>query len=162
TLVMAARLKSQEHLFAISRRQSLSEVVTDVLVRRGDAQVLLSIAGNAGAQLSENGFVYLIERAERDEGLAERIGRRRDVPPRLLAMLIRDASERVRAKLEAVLPDAAHEIRRSVRSAAMHVARRHADEARDINAAQALVENLHQQGALDDEQIRSFADDGLL
>lgn len=161
-LVMAARLKSQEHLFAISRRRSLSEVVTDVLVHRGDAQVLLSVAGNAGAQLSENGFVYLVERAEHDDGLAERIGRRKDVPPQLMAMLIRDASERVRATLEAVLPEAAHEIRRSVRSAAMHVAGRHEGESRDVNTAHAMVEKLHRQGDLDDEQIRSFAGDGLL
>ena len=36
-LVKAATQKGQNHLLAISQRQTLSEAVTDVLVRRGDA-----------------------------------------------------------------------------------------------------------------------------
>ena len=50
TLVENASEKSQEHLLAISRRRSLSESVTDVLVTRGDQQVLLSAVGNEGAK----------------------------------------------------------------------------------------------------------------
>src|SRR5882757_9903531 len=45
-LVESARKKGQGHLFAISRRRTLSEPVTDVLVERGDQQVLLSTAEN--------------------------------------------------------------------------------------------------------------------
>ena len=33
---------------------------------------------------------------------------------------------------------------------------------RDIDAIHASVESLHSQGQLDDEQLRSFAEDGLL
>jgi uncharacterized protein (DUF2336 family) len=36
TLVENARTKSQDHLLAISRRYSIGEAVTDVLVERGD------------------------------------------------------------------------------------------------------------------------------
>ena len=39
TLVEGARTKSQDHLLAISRRNTLSEAVTDVLVDRGNREV---------------------------------------------------------------------------------------------------------------------------
>lgn len=162
TLVATARAKSQEHLLAISRRQSISPPVTDALVEHGDAQVLLSVAGNAGARFSGLGFERLIERARDDDGLAERIGRRHDVPPLAFAMLIQTASERVRAKLQAELPHAGYEIRDSVQKAAEHVVARHKTEERDVAAIHACVEALHKQGQLDDEQLRSFAEDGLL
>src|SRR5262249_32385550 len=49
-LVDNARTQSQEHLLAISERNSLSEAVTDVLVERGDREVVRSVAGNTGAR----------------------------------------------------------------------------------------------------------------
>jgi uncharacterized protein (DUF2336 family) len=45
-LVQCARSKSQDQLLAISRRKTLSEVITDVLVERGNEQVVLSAAKN--------------------------------------------------------------------------------------------------------------------
>src|ERR1044072_5900958 len=48
TLIQCARTKNQEHLLAISRRKSLPESLTDVLVERGDQQVVLSTAKNGG------------------------------------------------------------------------------------------------------------------
>jgi uncharacterized protein (DUF2336 family) len=162
TLVMVARLKSQEHLFAISRREVLSEVVTCELVDRGDSHVLLSIAANAGARLSETGFERLVKRAEADDDLAERVGRRKDIPTRLLAKLILTASEHVRATLERELPHAAPEIRHAVQNVALHVAKKYQEEARDVGAVRASVAKLHGEGQLDDEQIRSFAEDGLV
>ena len=55
-LVANARSKSQQHLFAISRRKSIDEPVTDVLVTRGDQTVLNSVAVNTGARFSEFGL----------------------------------------------------------------------------------------------------------
>jgi uncharacterized protein (DUF2336 family) len=162
TLEAAARRKGQEHLLAISRRESLSPPVTDALVEHGDAQVLLSVAGNAGARFSEQGMERLIERARGNDGLSERIGRRKDIPPPAFAQLLQVASEQVRAKLQAELPYPAREIEQSVRDAARHVARKHENQIRDAGAIHASVEKLHTQGELDDEQLRSFAEDGLL
>jgi uncharacterized protein (DUF2336 family) len=162
TLTTVARLKSHEHLFAISQRQSLSAAVTDVLVERGDAQVLLNVAGNAGARFSLRGFERLVERAEGDDALAERVGRRKDIPPRLFERLVEVASEQVRARLAAEMPHTAREVRQAVESAAAHVVARHQGEARDLEAVRASVEQLHQRKQLDDEQVRSFAEDGLV
>ena len=48
TLISGAKTKSQQHLLAISQRKTLSENVTDVLVERGDQQVVVSTAGEFG------------------------------------------------------------------------------------------------------------------
>ena len=63
TLIECARTKNQEHLLAISRRKSLPDNLTDVLVERGDQQVVLSTAKNAGSRFSDKGFNTLIKRA---------------------------------------------------------------------------------------------------
>ena len=45
-LVQIAMAKGQPHLLAISRRSCLSESLTDVLVERGDTQVITALAEN--------------------------------------------------------------------------------------------------------------------
>jgi len=44
TLIAGAKTKGQDHLLAISQRKRLSEGVTDVLVERGDQNVLICTA----------------------------------------------------------------------------------------------------------------------
>ena len=53
TLISCAKNKSQQHLLAISKRRSVPEAVTDVLVVRGSNEVVSSIASNKGASFSE-------------------------------------------------------------------------------------------------------------
>jgi len=86
-LVTIATSKSQKHLKAIAGRASLSEVVTDVLVDRGDSEVSRRVSANLGARLSEMGFVKLINRAKKDRGLADAISGRNDLPPELVPFL---------------------------------------------------------------------------
>ncbi len=74
TLVDIARGKGQEHLAAISERPTLSPSVTDVIVRRGDREVVRSVAANAGAQFSDDGYSGLIKRAT-DDGVLGAHGR---------------------------------------------------------------------------------------
>src|ERR1043166_3181525 len=75
-LVDIARSKSQAHLLAISTRSAIAEPVTDVLIERGDREVARSVAQNRAARLSEGGFSTLVERAEADGDLAEKVGSR--------------------------------------------------------------------------------------
>ena len=51
-LVEIARLKGQGHLLAMTERPTLSTDITDVLVERGDRDVVRRAAGNAGAVFS--------------------------------------------------------------------------------------------------------------
>src|SRR5438552_5065051 len=56
TLLDIASVNGQGHLLAMSERPALSTTLTDVIIRRGDREVVRRAAGNAGAQFSENGF----------------------------------------------------------------------------------------------------------
>ena len=49
---------------------SLSEAVTDVLVERGDRDVVHSVVKNAGARFSDAGFRMLVKRSAGDDDLA--------------------------------------------------------------------------------------------
>ena len=51
---------------AISERPMISPPVTEVIVRRGDRDVVRKVAGNAGAEFSAVGFNGLIRRAAQD------------------------------------------------------------------------------------------------
>jgi uncharacterized protein (DUF2336 family) len=87
-LIATAKTKSQQHLLAISARSSLSEAVTDVLVERGDQQVVIAVAQNTGARFSDPGFGMLVKRSENDDVLAEHVGVRADIPPHHLRRLV--------------------------------------------------------------------------
>ncbi len=58
-LVDVAQSKGQAHLLAISARARIAELVTDVLLRRGDHEVRYGVAANRGARLSDAGFCAL-------------------------------------------------------------------------------------------------------
>ena len=122
-LVENASTKSQDHLLAIAQRISLSELVTDVLVKRGNRRVLRSVAGNAGASFSLAGFEKLTTNARSDRALARAMIRRSDVPRQYYLKLIENASASVRAKLEAAIPGASATITAAVNDVAATMSR---------------------------------------
>lgn len=63
-MVANACLKSQMHMLAISKRETLVEMVTDALVTRGNPEVVTSLAANDGAKFSEDGYRHMVEQAE--------------------------------------------------------------------------------------------------
>ena len=109
-LVANARSKSQPHLLAISQRKALSEDVTDVLVARGNREVVRSVAANDGARFSDFGILTMIKRTEIDSILFEQLGRRKDIPRQLFQQLIAKASNNAKKKLEGERPDAVSEV----------------------------------------------------
>src|SRR3982075_49392 len=62
-LLEIASVKGQGHLLAMADRPVLSADLTDVMVRRGDRDVVRRAAGNAGAAFSTDGYSTLIKRA---------------------------------------------------------------------------------------------------
>lgn len=98
-LVANANSKSQQHLFAISERRNLSEAVTDVLVTRGNQDVVHSVSGNPSASISYAGFRVLLKRAVGDDTLAMLVGARSDLPRQHFLRLIEQASATVRTRL---------------------------------------------------------------
>ena len=75
-LVEIASSKGQDHLLAISGRPNLPAAVTDVIVDRGEGQVIRKLANNAGAQFSEEGYSNIVARAAADDELVEILGLR--------------------------------------------------------------------------------------
>ena len=61
-LAAIALNQSQAHLTAIAERVRLSENITDILVERGDDDVLKTVGGNEGAAFTEEGFEKLLDR----------------------------------------------------------------------------------------------------
>jgi uncharacterized protein (DUF2336 family) len=117
TLIETARNKSQAHLMAISKRKVLSNAVTDVLVLRGNDEVVQSTVNNPGAEFSERGFSRLVNRAEGDDELATCLGLRPAIPRHLYLKLLAKASDTVRQRLEAANPKQAAEVPTAVREA---------------------------------------------
>lgn len=159
TLVQAARIKGQDHLLCISRRNSLEAAVTDVLVDRGDRPVVLSVARNAGARLSDFGFKTLVGRTEGDDELALSVGARHELPRHYFLKLLTQASDQVRAKLEVADPLNSDTIRSAVAGAANRVQAQSAG-ARDYAPARASVGALHAEGKLGESELTGFAENG--
>ena len=159
TLVENAKKKGQEHLLAISQRQSLSEPVTDVLVERGDQQVVLSTAENLGARFSKAGFKTLVQRSDGDDRLTACVGARPDIPPQLFLILLQKASQHVRAKLEAEHPRAKRNIHLVVDEITDRIEAATLDRLAD-NEAPDSIEALHRSGQLNHDKVRALAEDG--
>jgi uncharacterized protein (DUF2336 family) len=156
-LIEIANSKDQPYLVAIAGRRGLAEAVTDVLVRRGDAEVAHSLADNQSARLSDAGFTELVRRAESDGKLANRIGRRGDIPNHLLRDLLVRATAVMQQRLQATArPQTQGEIRRALDKAAEEFGE--AAPARDYSAAQRNVFEMHQAGRLGEAELAAFAD----
>src|ERR1700686_4920759 len=155
-LMEIAETKSQAHLLAISSRAGIAETVTNVLVRRGDRAVAHSVAENRGALLSDDSFTVLVARSEGDDALAERVGKRPDIPPPLFRALLLKATAVVQARLfAAATPEVQAEIRSVLARVSKEVGTRSAP--RDYRAAQITIATLRERGELNEGQILEFA-----
>jgi uncharacterized protein (DUF2336 family) len=159
-LIETARTKSQAHLMAISTRRVLSGAVTDVLVQRGDDDVVQSTVNNPGAEFSERGFTRLVNRAERDDDLATCVGLRPTIPRHLYLKLLAKASATVRARLEAANPQQAEEVPTAVRQATQSARSAPSAVSKETAVAHALVRSLYEDGRLDEHQVEAFAEAG--
>src|SRR3984893_15172977 len=159
-LIETARSKSQAHLMAISTRKTLSGAVTDVLILRGDDDVVQSTVNNPGAQFTERGYGRLVARAEGDDNLATCIGLRPSIPRHHYLKLIAKASATVRARLEAANPPLAGDVTAAVREATRCARSAPSAITRDTAIAHALVKSLYEDGRLDEFQVAAFAEAG--
>ena len=159
-LIETARNKSQAHLMAISLRKVLSRAVTDVLVLRGNDEVIQSTVNNPGAEFSERGFTRLVSRAEGDDDLATCLGMRPTIPRHLYLKLIAKASAAVRARLEAAHPQQAGEVPTAVREATRLARSAPSATSQETAISHALVKSLYEDGRLDEHQVAAFAEAG--
>jgi uncharacterized protein (DUF2336 family) len=155
-LVEIARLKGQGHLLAMTERPTLSTVITDVLVERGDRDVVRRAAGNAGANFSADGYSELIKRASQDGVLTLKLGQREDLSGEHLKELLNGTLDVIRRRLSTVVNPARQvEIKRAM--VAIEEAARPAGPRRDFADAQRTVLGLHRGGHLGESALLGFA-----
>jgi uncharacterized protein (DUF2336 family) len=157
-LIFIAKIKSQAHLLAISGRRGIGEPVTDLLVQRGDRDVIRSVAENRGARLSDESFATLVTRAGEDDVLAENLGTRPDIPSAMFRNLLQKATAVVQQRLLAsISPEMQADIRRVLAKVTEQVETQRTS--RDYSAAQRRVAVLRHEGKLNEAQLVTFAKD---
>jgi uncharacterized protein (DUF2336 family) len=155
-LVEIARMRGQGHLLAMSERKTLSPDLTEIIVRRGDRDVVRRTAANAGALFSPAGYSALIKRASRDGVLTLTVGRRDDLSDQRLKDLLEGSVDIVRRRLfEVVKPARQAAITRAMGeiSGVAEVVESH----RDFAPAQRTILALHRAGGLNEAALFGFA-----
>ena len=156
-LVANVCTKSQTHLLAISKRGALEEAVTDVLVTRGNQEVVKSVADNDGARFSDFGFLHMIQRAEGDSILAAQLGLREDIPRHIFQQLIAKATDDVRKRLERERPAMVDQIKSTVTDVAGELQSKFGPVSRSYYVAKRVVATQHRQGNLNENSISLYA-----
>ncbi len=159
TLLATANSKSQEHLHAIAQRGSLSEAMTDILVERGDRDVVHSVVKNRGARFSDAGFRILVNRSSGDDTLASEVGMRDDIPRPHFLMLLDKASSAVRARLVAENPQASTDIEGVVAEVVGSIRSEIRNASPAFAAAEAAVERQNRIHRIGEAEIYQYAKD---
>jgi uncharacterized protein (DUF2336 family) len=163
-LLAIATGEGQDRLLAISRRVTVSEAVSDVLVTRGNREVLRSVVSNEGARFSHAGFGRLVERSVGDDELSASVGLRKDIPKEHFKTLVSKASEAVFKKISAANPAAANEINRILFELTGHKVGTELPLApavqRDFTPAKAHFEALQRSGKPLEPALQQFASTG--
>ncbi|MBB5047677.1 uncharacterized protein (DUF2336 family) [Rhodopseudomonas rhenobacensis] len=155
-LVEIAKARGQSHLLAITQRPTLSPPLTEVIVVRGDGEVVRRLAGNAGAEFSPVGYSGLVRRAGLDDMLAVTIGQREDLPAPVLKELLSVTVDVVRRRLfDTARPAAKIAINRAMSELA--AAPRQLAVVRDFGPAQRLIVQLHNEAGLTEAALLGFA-----
>ena len=144
-------------MLSISKRETLEERVTDELVKRGDQEVVNSVASNSGAKFSDFGFLNMVQRAEGDSILAEQLGLRKDIPRHVFQQLIAKATSDVKKRLELERPDMARQIQSSVSDLAGELQSKFGPVSRTHFVAKRVVTTQHRSGNLNEASISTYA-----
>jgi uncharacterized protein (DUF2336 family) len=155
-LIEIAGIKGQGHLLAMSERPRLSPDLTDVIVRRGDRDVVRRAAGNAGAEFSQAGYSALIKRAGQDGVLTLKVGQRDDLSSQQLKDLLAGSIDIIRRRLFEVVKPARQAAIKQAMSEISGIAEV-VESRRDFAPAQRTILALHGAGELNEAVLLGFA-----
>jgi uncharacterized protein (DUF2336 family) len=155
-LIDIALAKGQGHLLAMSERTRLAPELTDVIMRRGDRDVVRRAAGNAGALFSPSGYASLIKRASQDAVLTLTVGQRNDLSAPQLKELLSGSVDVIRRRLfEVVKPDRQNAIKQAMSE--LSTLSERIESRRDFAPAQRTILALHRAGELNESALLGFA-----
>jgi uncharacterized protein (DUF2336 family) len=98
-LISFVKGANSERLTAIARRQTLSEPVSDAVVRADDPNAITALVGNEGASIAEPSLQTVLARHGAKPGVGETLARRSKLPISILEGLVSAASDRLREAL---------------------------------------------------------------
>jgi uncharacterized protein (DUF2336 family) len=160
-LVAVALAKGRDHMLAISERQSLTEPVTDVLVKRGDRIVVHAVAKNPGARFSEVGMAALVDRSRADDALQALLGERDDISDDQMRQLVAIAKEAARRRLTESMPDSMRfEVDHAVEIGTLRVEAAVVPGQRDYTRAMQAIEAIAAERELTEEDVAGYAVEG--
>lgn len=82
-LIEVIKLRTEEHMLAITMRKFVSENVSEAIVETGREPVIISLLKNANARISTNTMEYLVEQSKRVDSFQEPILSRDELNPNL-------------------------------------------------------------------------------
>ena len=151
-----ARQNGQSHLLAISERPQLSAGVTDLIIRRGDREVVRRVASNSNALFSQTGYATLVKKAARDGVLTLTLGQREDLPEAQLRTLLAGSIDAVRHRLHQMVKPERQVMIRQMLNEIGGISKR-GESRRDFAAAQRAVLALYRAGDLNEAALLGFA-----
>jgi len=159
-LVGCARCKSQDHLAAMSLRPTIGHHLSDVLIERGNDQVVLNLAKNSGAKLSDHGYSLMVDRARDSQQLASAVFNRADIPRHHMLALFKKASAAVRRDLEVEAGRKAEETFEALKLASQRLQETTQEDSQRYASARLRIAELRQAGCLSEKEISAFARQG--
>lgn len=155
-LIEVAGIKGQGHLLAMTERTKLSSDLTDIILRRGDRDVVRRTAANAGALFSKAGYSSLVKRAGKDGVLTLTLGKREDISDHLLKELVAGSIDAVRRRLlDTVEPSRQQAITRALKELTGQA--QPGEGGRDFTPAQRTILSLYRAGNLNESALLGFA-----
>jgi uncharacterized protein (DUF2336 family) len=156
-LIEVAQSCGGKQRLTVARRYDVARPVSEALVRCGDRAVHHALAENKGAKLSEDSWARLIQLGESDKGLAERLGRRRDIPTPLKRRFHSKLEDTRMRELNAMPGVMRDQIENTIATTAIV---EKPDQRPDYASAQAKMMELGRKGRLNDSTINRFAISG--
>jgi uncharacterized protein (DUF2336 family) len=155
-LLEVIQSRGSSHRLVIASRPSTDPQVGDALARCAERAVYHALVDNRGARISEAGWACLIQRAEGDRELAEKLGRRPDVPVALKRKLHAKLDDTRMRQLNAMPGVMRHQIEDTIASTSA-VATLPTPEPSDLASIQARMLELNRKAKLNDSTINRFA-----
>jgi len=148
-LLRVVNEKSQQHMMAVTQRNTVSPRVSHALVERGEDEVVSSLLGNEGADIGDKTYDMVMERADSSPLLQAGLVRRKSVPLDLLNDLYlkaeADLRREIMAKFEQVQPA---ELEKAFGRSRSRLTSRYRQMPDDIASARARLAALEARGPL--------------
>lgn len=157
-LLSIVRQRGQDHMRAITKRREVPEKLTAELVARGDEGVLVSLAENRGAKMSNDSMEKLVGHARSMKSLQKPMSDRFDLPPKLLTKMYFFVSAALKKEIlkrsdmldPALIDEAVNANRKKILKTAVH------DAQTEVCAAQQFVQEKAQANQINESLLKEL------